>query len=162
MRKQIYDVYSPSGFHWVGNGFKSNNYDIPQTVIEKLLDPFLMIGFAPPKTFEPTEKQRGVGSHPHAGFETVTLVYDGELAHADSAGNRGVLREGGVQWMTAGRGLMHEEFHSADFSRQGGVLSMSQLWVNLPKALKKIDPAYQDIEPEAIPSVELSGGLRIR
>ena len=156
MKKAIYNIYHPSGYHWVGDGFKGLNFDVPQDVSAKLLDPFLITGFAPPHEFQPADKPRGVGAHPHAGFETVTIVYEGELAHADSAGNRGTITEGGVQWMTAGSGIVHQEFHSDAFTRAGGTLSMSQLWVNLPADKKKAEPGYQDITPESIPSGPIS------
>jgi redox-sensitive bicupin YhaK (pirin superfamily) len=130
----------------------------------KLLSPFLLLDYAGPAEFVPAAKPRGVGEHPHRGFETVTIVYSGEVAHRDSAGNGGVIGPGDVQWMTAGSGVMHEEFHSEAFTRSGGMLKMAQLWVNLPAHDKMTAPRYQSIAAADIPVVELpmgAGSLRV-
>ena len=121
-------------------------------------DPFLMLDYAAPYQFAPNEARspRGVGQHPHKGFETVTIAYQGEVAHRDSSGGGGVIREGDVQWMTAGSGVIHEEFHSEDFSRRGGMFEMVQLWVNLPAKDKNTPPRYQHLAKEAIPVVQLA------
>jgi redox-sensitive bicupin YhaK (pirin superfamily) len=114
-----------------------------------------MLDYASPTRFLPATTAKGVGLHPHRGFETVTIVYEGELAHKDSAGNSGTIGLGDVQWMTAGAGILHEEMHSAKFTQQGGMLSMAQLWVNLPANQKMTPPAYQAIEAEQIPTIQL-------
>ncbi len=114
------------------------------------------------RSFRRREKQRGVGEHPHRGFETVTLVYQGEVSHRDSTGSGGTIGPGDVQWMTAGSGVMHEEFHSAAFARSGGRFKVAQLWVNLPAAQKMTTPRYQAITAAQIPAVELPGGGRLR
>jgi redox-sensitive bicupin YhaK (pirin superfamily) len=119
------------------------------------LSPFLMFDYAQPKHFPPTTKRLGVGRHPHRGFETVTLAFQGEVEHGDSQGNRGVIGAGDVQWMTAARGIVHEEFHSAEFAKRGGLFEMCQLWVNLPAAKKMIPPAYQEIKNTQIPKEKL-------
>jgi redox-sensitive bicupin YhaK (pirin superfamily) len=119
------------------------------------LDPFLLLDFAGPATFEPASRPRGVGSHPHRGFETVTIVYDGEVAHRDSTGKGGVIGRGDVQWMTAAGGILHEEFHSPAFTRTGGPFRMVQLWVNLPAKDKMSLPGYQAIVDADIPAVDL-------
>ncbi|MDZ7829512.1 MAG: pirin family protein [Halofilum sp. (in: g-proteobacteria)] len=121
-------------------------------------DPFLMLDHAGPHEFAPARRPRGVGEHPHRGFETVTIVYQGELEHRDSTGAGGRIGPGDVQWMTAGAGILHEEFHSQAFTRDGGTLEMVQLWVNLPAAAKDAEPAYQTLEDADIPSVPLAGG----
>ena len=125
---------------------------------DKATSPFLLLDYAGPAHFEPAGRPRGVGQHPHRGFETVTIVYSGEVEHRDSAGNGGVIGPGDVQWMTAASGIVHEEFHSDAFTRQGGELEMVQLWVNLP-AKDKMGPAgYQGILAADIPSVDLPDG----
>jgi quercetin 2,3-dioxygenase len=143
--------------HWVGDGFPvrsmfSYNRDAEET------DPFLLLDYAAPYEFEPTAQNRGVGGHPHKGFETVTIVYQGELAHRDSAGNHGTIGPGDVQWMTAASGLVHEEFHSDAFTKNGGTFEVIQLWVNLPAAIKKTPPRYQEILAKQIPTVRLEHG----
>ena len=145
--------------HWVGDGFPVRGmfgYQ-GQGVAER--SPFLLLDYAPPYTFTPNSGyRRGVGQHPHRGFETVTIVYQGELEHRDSTGAGGIIGAGDVQWMTAGGGIIHEEFHSPAFSQKGGVFQVAQLWVNLP-AKDKMTPAhYQGITAAQIPSVALPGG----
>jgi redox-sensitive bicupin YhaK (pirin superfamily) len=122
------------------------------------MSPFLMLDYAGPAEFPPTTERKGVGSHPHRGFETVTIVYEGEVAHKDSTGQGGVIGPGDVQWMTAGSGIMHEEFHSEGFAKNGGTLNMVQLWVNLPAKLKMTKPSYQAILDKQIPTIDLKGG----
>jgi redox-sensitive bicupin YhaK (pirin superfamily) len=122
----------------------------------KLLSPFLLLDLAGPSEFSPTRSQRGVGEHPHRGFETVTIVYSGEVDHRDSTGNGGSIGPGDVQWMTAGAGIMHEEFHSERFTQRGGKLEMAQLWVNLPAKDKMTPPQYQTITSAMIPEVALA------
>lgn len=143
--------------HWVGDGFPVRNLFSYQD-LGKEISPFLLLDYAGPVEFPPaTDKPRGVGEHPHRGFETVTVVYQGELEHRDSAGNHGTIGPGDVQWMTAASGVVHEEFHSGGFSQGGGVLEMVQLWVNLPAAQKMSPPRYQEILAGQIPSVALEG-----
>jgi redox-sensitive bicupin YhaK (pirin superfamily) len=122
------------------------------------MSPFLMLDYAGPAEFPPTTERKGVGSHPHRGFETVTIVYKGEVAHKDSTGQGGVIGPGDVQWMTAGSGILHEEFHAEGFAKNGGTLDMVQLWVNLPANLKMTKPAYQAILDQQIPNIELKHG----
>ena len=122
------------------------------------MSPFLMLDYAGPAEFPSTTERKGVGSHPHRGFETVTIVYEGEVAHKDSTGQGGVIGPGDAQWMTAGSGILHEEFHSEGFAQNGGILNMVQLWVNLPAKLKMTKPGYQAILDKQIPVIDLKGG----
>ncbi|MFK7921901.1 MAG: pirin family protein [Bacteroidia bacterium] len=138
----------------VGDGFPLRRA-LPSAGLD-MLDPFLMLDHAGPVQIAPSEVQKGVDEHPHKGFETVSIAYQGDLEHRDSLGNKGFIPAGGVQWMTAGSGLVHEEKHGKEFTRQGGTLEMIQLWVNLPAEYKNTKPAYQDIMPEQIPTVKLS------
>jgi len=157
VKKTVSGVHpSPRG-HWVGDGFPVRSlfsYD----GLGQQLSPFLLLDYAGPAQFAPATQPRGVGEHPHRGFETVTIVYQGEVAHRDSVGNAGVIGPGDVQWMTAASGILHEEFHSAAFTRDGGALEMAQLWVNLPARHKMSAPRYQTILNSNIPQVELAGG----
>ncbi|QCB47506.1 pirin family protein [Hydrogenophaga sp. PAMC20947] len=144
---------NPDG-HWVGDGFPVRSVfsyqDDPLT-----FSPFLLLDHAGPTRFEPTTERRGVSQHPHRGFETVTLVYEGEVSHRDSSGGGGTIGPGGVQWMTAAAGIVHEEFHGEAFAREGGRFEMVQLWVNLPAADKMKPPAYQGISVGQTPTVNL-------
>ena len=157
MKKTVLSVYpSPAG-HWVGDGFPVRSlfsYDN----LGQSLSPFLLLDYAGPAQFAPSARARGVGEHPHRGFETVTIVYQGEVAHRDSVGNAGLIGPGDVQWMTAASGILHEEFHSPAFTRDGGALEMVQLWVNLPAKHKMSAPRYQTILNANIPQIELAGG----
>ena len=123
-----------------------------------VLSPFLLLDYAGPMEFSPTDERRGVGEHPHRGFETVTIVYEGEVEHRDSSGGGGRIGPGDVQWMTAASGLVHEEFHGLDFARRGGMFEMVQLWVNLPAKDKMTPPRYQGILNSQIPAVALPSG----
>jgi redox-sensitive bicupin YhaK (pirin superfamily) len=155
--KKVIGVYSAPRQHWVGNGFPVRSlfsYDRHG----KSISPFLLLDRAGPADFSPTSVPRGVGQHPHRGFETVTIVYKGEVAHRDSTGRGGVIGPDEVQWMTAASGILHEEFHSESFTRSGGTLDMVQLWVNLPARDKMSAPGYQAIRNDSIPSVTLSDG----
>lgn len=154
--KQILGIYSNPGRHWVGNGFPVRSLFSYQTHGEQL-SPFLLLDYAGPATFSPTPQRRGVGEHPHRGFETVTIVYQGELEHRDSTGAGGRIGPGDVQWMTAGAGILHEEFHSEAFAKNGGTLEMVQLWINLPARDKMTAPGYQTLLNRDIPDVELPG-----
>ncbi|MFM2318491.1 MAG: pirin-like protein [Pseudomonadota bacterium] len=161
--KEILGIYSAPRPHWVGDGFPVRSL-FSYTDFGKQLSPFLLLDYAGPSDFAPSAKPRGVGQHPHRGFETVTIVYKGEVAHRDSTGQGGVIGPGDVQWMTAGAGIIHEEFHSKAFSQTGGSLEMVQLWVNLPAKDKMTEPSYQAILNEQIPSVALpneAGQLRV-
>ena len=154
MKKLVGVYHNPRG-HWVGDGFPVRTlfaYD----GFGQQLSPFLMLDHAGPQAFSPTDRPRGVGQHPHRGFETVTIVYEGEVAHRDSSGGGGIIGKGDVQWMTAGAGIIHEEFHSPAFSEKGGLLEMVQLWVNLPAKDKMTPPRYQSITSADIPVVQLA------
>src|SRR5262249_52426725 len=145
--------HAPEG-HWVGDGFPVRTL-FSYNRMGKLLSPFLLLDYAGPAEFAPSDKRRGVGDHPHRGFETVTIVYSGEVSHRDTSGAGGTIGPGDVQWMTAGGGLLHEEFHSDNFTRSGGQLKMAQLWVNLPARDKMTAPRYQAITSGEIPVVDL-------
>ncbi|MDN7531368.1 pirin family protein [Burkholderia orbicola] len=155
--KKIQGVYSAPRGHWVGDGFPVRSMFSYQSHGTHL-SPFLLLDYAGPATFEPATAPRGVGQHPHRGFETVTIVYDGEVAHRDSTGAGGTIGPGDVQWMTAASGILHEEFHSEAFTKRGGPLEMVQLWVNLPAADKMGAPGYQTLLNADIPVVELPDG----
>ncbi|MFV3411642.1 pirin family protein [Pseudomonas nitroreducens] len=155
--KQILGIYSAARPHWVGDGFPVRTLFSYDSLGEHL-SPFLLLDHAGPHAFGPSTVRRGVGQHPHRGFETVTLVYEGELEHRDSSGGGGRIGPGDVQWMTAGDGILHEEYHSPDFTRSGGNLHMAQLWVNLPARHKRAAPAYQTLLAGDIPRIELADG----
>ena len=162
-KKSITLIHQDHSSHWVGDGFPVQNV-FGYHDLAKEMDPFLMLDYAGPYDFPPSNAQRGVGPHPHRGFETVTLIYAGEVTHRDSAGGGGSIGPGDVQWMTAGAGVIHEEMHSAAFTRTGGRFEAIQLWVNLPAAHKMTPPRYQDIPSARIPVVALpdgSGEVRI-
>lgn len=152
--KKILGVYSAPSRHWVGDGFPVRSLFSYMGHGEQL-SPFLLLDHAGPFEFSPADSPRGVGQHPHRGFETVTIVYKGEVAHRDSTGQGGVIGPGDVQWMTAGAGILHEEFHSPAFTKSGGTLEMVQLWVNLPAEHKMTRPGYQAILNKDIPTVSL-------
>jgi len=155
--KQVDSIHNPPRSHWVGNGFPVRSLFSYHTHAHTL-SPFLLLDRAGPAAFPPGNAPRGVGQHPHRGFETVTIVYRGEVAHRDSTGQGGVIGPGDVQWMTAAAGILHEEFHSEPFVRAGGVLDMVQLWVNLPARDKLAPPRYQAILSAQIPEVALPEG----
>jgi redox-sensitive bicupin YhaK (pirin superfamily) len=161
--KRLLGIQGNDQGHWVGNGFPVHTLFFYQQ-LGKEMSPFLMLDLAGPAEFPPTTERKGVGTHPHRGFETVTIVYDGEVSHKDSTGQGGTIGPGDVQWMTAGSGILHQEFHSDAFAKQGGVLQMVQLWVNLPAKHKMTEPAYQAILSQSIPEIELSnsgGSIRV-
>ena len=163
--RNVKQIYRANSQHWVGDGF------LVQPLFSHMGDdrgtnPFLMLDYAAPYEFSPNEARspRGVGQHPHKGFETVTIAYHGEVAHRDSSGGGGIIYEGDVQWMTAGSGIIHEEFHSENFSKKGGLFEMVQLWVNLPAKDKNTPPRYQHLAKTGIPVVEFpdeAGRLRL-
>ncbi len=154
--KEVLSVIAAPSPHWVGDGFPVRTL-FSYNSHARELSPFLMLDYAGPYHFDPTSTPRGVGTHPHRGFETVTIVYEGEVAHRDSHGHGGVIGPGDVQWMTAASGILHEEFHSPAFTRTGGMLEMVQLWVNLPARHKMDEPRYQAILDGDIPAVDLPG-----
>ncbi|MPS29349.1 pirin family protein [Pigmentiphaga sp.] len=160
--KKILGVYSAPRPHWVGDGFPVRSlfgYD----GLGRHLSPFLLLDHAAPTPFPPAARPRGVGRHPHRGFETVTVVYQGEVEHRDSTGAGGLIGPGDVQWMTAAGGILHEEFHSRAFTERGGTIEMVQLWVNLPARDKMSAPGYQTLLDAQIPSVDLPDGAgRVR
>jgi redox-sensitive bicupin YhaK (pirin superfamily) len=155
--KNILGTYSNNSRHWVGDGFPVRSL-FSYNQLGNSVSPFLLFDYAGPERFTPAARPRGVGQHPHRGFETVTIVYDGEVAHRDSTGQGGVIGPGDVQWMTAGSGILHEEFHSPGFTQTGGALRMVQLWVNLPAKDKMTPPRYQSIRDADIPAVDLAEG----
>jgi redox-sensitive bicupin YhaK (pirin superfamily) len=162
MRK-VLGIYSAPKPHWVGDGFPVRSLFSHGSHGDHV-SPFLLLDYAGPAEFTPTDKRRGVGVHPHRGFETVTIVYRGEVEHRDSTGKGGIIGPGDVQWMTAAGGILHEEFHSQAFTRKGGTLEMVQLWVNLPAKDKNAAPGYQTLLDRDIPAVPLpdnAGTLRV-
>ncbi len=161
--KKVLGIYSAPRPHWVGDGFPVRSMFSYQSH-GKQLSPFLLLDYAGPADFAPVQQKRGVGQHPHRGFETVTIVYKGEVSHRDSTGQGGTIGPGDVQWMTAGAGILHEEFHSEAFTTQGGALEMVQLWVNLPAKDKMAAPGYQAVLDTDIPVVALpneAGSVRV-
>ncbi|HEY8970416.1 MAG TPA: pirin family protein [Puia sp.] len=148
----------PSQPNMVGDGFRVFNF-IPGGVQQRRISPFLMLDFAAEHNFPPSAKERGVDVHPHKGFETVTIAYKGSVAHHDSAGSSGTINPGDVQWMTAGNGILHKEYHEKEYSRKGGPFEMVQLWVNLPKKDKSTAPHYQALTAGQMSKVQLPNGL---
>jgi redox-sensitive bicupin YhaK (pirin superfamily) len=161
--KKLLGIYSAPGGHWVGDGFPVRSLFSYNSHGERI-DPFLLLDYAGPTKFPPAAKPRGVGQHPHRGFETVTIVYEGELEHRDSTGGGGRIGPGDVQWMTAASGILHEEFHSPEFTRTGGAFEVVQLWVNLPAKDKMAAPRYQTLLDAGIPRADLpddAGQIRV-
>jgi redox-sensitive bicupin YhaK (pirin superfamily) len=161
--RQVRGIFGSPSAHWVGDGFPVRSMFSHADQGEHV-SPFLLLDYAGPAAFAPAERPRGVGVHPHRGFETVTIVYQGEVEHRDSTGEGGLIGPGDVQWMTAASGILHEEFHSQAFTRKGGTLEMVQLWVNLPAKDKGAKPGYQTLLDRDIPTVKLSdnaGTLRV-
>jgi len=159
--KKVVSIHRGPPAHWVGDGFHVRSlfsYDGDA----RSLSPFLLLDYGAPEHFAPSEQPRGVGRHPHRGFETVTIAYQGAVEHRDSAGNHGVIGPGDVQWMTAASGIVHEEWHEREFTRRGGTMEMAQLWVNLPAKDKMAAPGYQDIGGAQIPAVSLGAGSSVR
>ncbi len=159
--KKVLGIYSNPHQHWVGNGFPVRSL-FSYGTLGQHVSPFLLLDYAGPAEFKPAGtpgEKRGVGTHPHRGFETVTIVYKGEVSHQDSTGSGGTIGPGDVQWMTAASGILHEEFHSPAFTQTGGPFEMVQLWVNLPARDKMSAPHYQGIVDQQIPSVALPGGV---
>ncbi|MEO9004231.1 MAG: pirin family protein, partial [Ginsengibacter sp.] len=155
--KNVEIIVPPSPPHFVGDGFRVHNFipGNPQMSMQRM-DPFIMMDYNSKFYFSPTDKPRGVGVHPHKGFETVTIAYKGKVAHHDSSGNSGVIGEGDVQWMTAASGILHKEYHEEGFAKQGGYFQMVQLWVNLPAEAKKAKPKYQEITHQKVEKYQLA------
>ena len=153
--KKVLGIEQAPPRHWVGDGFPVRSMFSYESA--PLLSPFLLLDYAAPADFKPTLAPRGVGEHPHRGFETVTIAYQGEVEHRDSAGHKGRIGPGDVQWMTAASGIVHEEMHGREFTKEGGTLEMVQLWVNLPAKFKKSPPGYQDVVGSRTPVVPLAG-----
>lgn len=156
--KQIEKVIKPGKAHFVGDGFRVHGF-IPAAITMERMDPFLVFDYNATYNFPASEIPKGVGVHPHRGFETVTLAYKGRVEHGDSSGGGGIIAEGDVQWMTAASGILHKEFHETEWSKTGGDFQMVQLWVNLPSKYKMTAPKYQALANASIPKVELDGGL---
>jgi redox-sensitive bicupin YhaK (pirin superfamily) len=156
--KKIIKIVLPREKHWVGDGFYVSSIFSMHSEENKHISPFLLLDHAAPTYFPPTDKKLGVGEHPHRGFETVTMAIKGEVEHRDSSGGGGKISTGGVQWMTAGSGIVHDEFHSRDFAKKGGEFEMVQLWVNLPAKYKMTRPRYQSLNKKDFPIVRLQDG----
>jgi len=152
----VADVRGEGRYHWVGDGFRVEGLFSPSDRLSSMLDPFLLLDYHSPFEYSPTTTPRGVGVHPHRGFETVTLAFDGSVAHHDSTGAGGVIGPGDVQWMTAASGILHKEYHDADWARTGGRFHMAQLWVNLPADHKMDAPHYQPLTAEQIGQLDLA------
>ena len=154
--KKVEIIVQPRPAHFVGDGFRVHNF-IPSgyRLDMKRMDPFIMLDYNSKFHFSGTETPRGVGVHPHRGFETVTIAYHGRVEHADSAGGGGIIGEGDVQWMTAASGVLHKEFHETEWAKQGGIFQMVQLWVNLPAKDKMSLPKYQAIKNSEMKKVDL-------
>jgi len=153
--KKLAFIKRSNGQHWVGDGFPVQSIFSYRDIHEEM-SPFLLMDYAAPTRFEPTTQRRGVGQHPHRGFETVTIVYDGQVSHHDSTDAGGTIGPGDVQWMTAGSGIVHEEYHGEDYAKKGGPFEMIQLWVNLPAKDKMAAPGYQGITNQQIPEIALT------
>lgn len=158
--KNIEAVIAPREPHFVGDGFRVHNF-IPSGyhLDMRKMDPFIMLDYNSKFHFPATDKPKGVGVHPHRGFETVTIAYEGSVSHHDSSGGGGTIHQGDVQWMTAASGVLHKEYHAEEFYKQGGIFQMVQLWVNLPAKDKMSTPKYQAIEHKDIPTVEVENGF---
>jgi quercetin 2,3-dioxygenase len=154
--KNVYSIHRQGEGHWVGDGFPVHTIFHYEERPE--LSPFILLDHAGPARFDPAAHAKGVDWHPHRGFETVTVIYDGEVVHRDTAGNGGRIGPGEVQWMTAGSGLLHKEMHSDEFTHEGGRFEVLQLWVNLPAKSKMTAPRYQTLQANDIPVVELADG----
>lgn len=158
--KNIEAVIAPREPHFVGDGFRVHNF-IPSGyhLDMRRMDPFIMLDYNSKFDFPATDKPKGVGVHPHRGFETVTIAYQGSVSHHDSAGGGGTIHQGDVQWMTAASGVLHKEYHAEEFYKKGGIFQMVQLWVNLPAKDKMSAPKYQAIAHKDIPTVEVENGF---
>jgi len=161
--RTVEGIHRSTGFHWVGNGFFVSTYFPSARLPAERVSPFVLMDYGPPRDFAPAARgKRGVGWHPHRGFETVTLAWEGAVAHRDNAGHSGVIGPGDVQWMTAASGIFHEEYHEEGLTRRGGRMHMMQLWVNLPSKHKMAPPGYQPIVAADIARVNVPGGGHVR
>ncbi|WCN38649.1 pirin family protein [Aneurinibacillus uraniidurans] len=161
--RSIVGAFKGAPFHMVGDGFRVSNYFPSGNSFQQRISPFILLDYNSPFEFPPSSTPKGVGAHPHRGFETVTIAYEGYVEHHDNAGNHGIIGPGDVQWMTAGSGVLHKEYQEKSFSQRGGELHMIQLWVNLPKQYKMSSPKYQALLDEQMSRVELpNDGGRIR
>lgn len=161
-KKKVKFSYGVKDRHWVGDGFYVHGLLRPSEKLNQFISPFILMDYASPMRFESTDRPKGVGEHPHRGFETVTFAYQGEVEHLDSSGGGGVIGTGDVQWMTAASGVVHNEFHSKAFSKKGGIFEMVQLWINLPAKYKMSKPKYQGIKNQNIPEVKIQEGATLR
>lgn len=152
--RKIEKIKTPQSFNWVGDAFYTTSF-IGKDISRNRMSPFFALGYNADIDFEARDIPRGVGAHPHKGFETVTIAYKGKIEHKDSRGNHGVIGEGDVQWMTAGAGILHQEYHEESFSKQGGTFQMVQMWVNLPAKDKETTPKYQDLLMNEMTKVDL-------
>ena len=158
-QRSIHRIVREHGHHWVGDGFRVKGLlSYNDHELSRRTSPFLLLDYHPPYEYGPTDRPRGVGVHPHRGFETVTLAFEGSVAHHDSTGSGGVINRGDVQWMTAASGILHKEYHEAEWAKRGGTFHMAQLWVNLPAAHKMDAPGYQGLTADDIASVDLPDG----
>ena len=157
--KTIERIISPQKYHWVGDGFRVNNF-FPSNygISMERMSPFILLDYASKHEFPPSETPKGVGVHPHRGFETVTIAYKGKVEHHDSTGSGGIIGEGDVQWMTAAGGILHKEYHEREWSKKGGIFQMVQLWVNLPAKYKMSEPKYQPVDNENMGKHNLENG----
>jgi len=146
MNRTVEKIYPAPSFHWVGNGFRVHNFFPSNTDIGMYrMSPYFLMDYASKHNFPPGNEPRGVDVHPHRGIETVTIAYHGKVAHHDSAGNSGIIGKGDIQWMTAGAGILHKEYHEKEFNSKGGIFQMVQIWTNLPKKDKMTTPKYQEL-----------------
>lgn len=159
--RPVHQVVRGRQFHWVGDGFRVTNLFPSAADLGERISPFILLDYHAPYEYSPTDRPRGVGVHPHRGFETVTLAFEGSVAHHDSTGAGGVIHPGDVQWMTAASGVLHKEYHEAEWAKQGGRFHMVQLWVNLPAANKMDEPGYQSLTAEQIGAEELPNGAGV-
>ncbi|WP_370891685.1 pirin family protein [Janibacter sp. GXQ6167] len=156
--RTLSQIVSGDGFHWVGDGFYVTQLLPGNPSLQEIADPFLLMDYHPVKEYPPTDRPRGVGAHPHRGFETVTLAFEGAVQHHDSTGGGGIIFPGDAQWMTAAKGILHKEYHEVEWAKQGGRFHMMQLWVNLPSYDKMNEPRYQALTAEQMGKVKLNGG----
>ncbi|MFI5128838.1 MAG: pirin family protein [Chitinophagales bacterium] len=156
-KRSIEAIIAPPPPHMVGNGFRVHGFFPGRTIDKKRMSPFFLMDYNSKVEFAPSDEPRGVSVHPHRGFETVTIAYHGKVAHHDSYGNKGIIGEGDVQWMTAASGLLHKEYHEKEFSKKGGLFQMVQLWVNLPAKFKMTSPKYQEITRSMMGKYQVPG-----
>lgn len=156
--RPIEDKYSIEKEHWVGSAFRVRNYFPEGKNLLQRFSPFALMDYNPPREFPPSKSPKGIGPHPHRGIETVTFVFQGAVEHHDNAGNHGIIYPGDVQWMTAGAGVLHKEYHELEFQKTGGIFHVIQLWINLPKKDKFTAPRYQELSKEKMGKIKLPAG----